>query len=75
MNGTTLPPTNNVWHYATTQDAPFQITVRSANGRVATTNEPHAYLDVQDFTLTPWPLGRRKTRPITIRRITTRCTP
>jgi hypothetical protein len=37
INGTTLTPTNNVWHYTTTQSAPLQITVRSVDGRVATT--------------------------------------
>jgi hypothetical protein len=38
INGTTLTPTNNVWHYTTTQSAPLQITVRSTDGRVATTD-------------------------------------
>ncbi len=37
INGATLTPTNNVWHYTSTQSAPVKITVRSADGRVATT--------------------------------------
>ena len=38
INGTTLTPTNNVWHYTTTQSAPLQITVRSPTGVRATTD-------------------------------------
>lgn len=38
INGTTLNPTNNVWHYTVTPGAPLRITVRSADGRAASTN-------------------------------------
>ena len=38
INGTTLNPSNNVWHYTATPGAPLIITVRSADGRTASTN-------------------------------------
>ncbi len=37
VDGRTLTPTNNVWHYTATSGAPLTITVRSADGRAATT--------------------------------------
>jgi hypothetical protein len=35
--GTTLTPTNNIWHYTATEATPTTITVRSADGSVAST--------------------------------------
>lgn len=37
IDGTTLTPTNNVWHHTTTSNVAPQIIVRSADGRTATT--------------------------------------
>lgn len=37
VDGQTVTPTNNVWHYTATSGAPLTITVRSADGRAATT--------------------------------------
>lgn len=38
INGTTVNPVNNVWHYTALPLHPLQITARSADGRTATTN-------------------------------------
>ena len=37
VDGQIVTPTNNVWHYTATPGAPLTITVRSADGRAATT--------------------------------------
>ena len=37
VDGQIITPTNNVWHFTATSDAPITITVRSADGRAATT--------------------------------------
>ena len=37
VDGQIITPTNNVWHYTATSGAPINITVRSADGRAATT--------------------------------------
>jgi hypothetical protein len=36
--GTTLTPINNIWHYTATEGTPTTITVRSADGRSASTS-------------------------------------
>lgn len=38
INGTTVTPTSNVWHYTATSGKPLTITVRSASGTAASTN-------------------------------------
>lgn len=38
IGGTTLTPTNNVWHYTATPGSTFKVTVRSADGRTAATS-------------------------------------
>lgn len=37
VDGTTITPTNNVWHYTAESDRPLTITVGSADGRTAST--------------------------------------
>jgi hypothetical protein len=37
VDGQIVTPTNNVWHYTATSGAPLTVTVRSADGRTATT--------------------------------------
>ncbi len=38
INGTTVNPINNIWHYTADPGDPLRITARSADGRTATTN-------------------------------------
>ena len=75
INGTTLTPTNNVWHYTTTQSAPLQITVRSTDGRVRDDRLTPTLISKCGTSPAHQALRATRDRPITIRRITTRCTP
>jgi len=38
VGGTTIIPTDNVWHYTAPDDWPPTITVRAADGQTASTN-------------------------------------
>jgi len=58
-----------------TQSAPLQITVRSTDGRVATTDWTQRWSQRAGLRPPTKRFGQRETRPMTIRRITTRCTP